>query len=211
MYCFHCGTLLKGDHQDEHLWAVVDFVNRAQCEASFNEIEKFANQHPENSYAQKILGNALFHKGRLTEAESRYRSALDIEPNNIDLMYDLSIALYYQARLTEAMNSLKTVLNMDPEYSAAHYRLGLIYYHLGQHEEAAEHLQKCTTLTPDFVMSHYHLGVVYSKMGKVEEAIQEFDQQLDRNLSDAACRRHLEELFADKWKKEEEKESKALY
>ncbi len=202
-YCFDCGTLLKGDHQDENLLTMVNFVSQRKSGEFFNEIKRFADEHPENPYAQKIMGNALFHKGKLTEAESRYRSAMNMDPDNIDYMYDLGIVLYYQARLTEAMTLLEKLLKIDPEYSAAHYRLGLIYYHLGQFEEAAEHFKKCTTFAPDFVMAHFHLGVVYSKMGKIQEAIEEFNHQLDRNLKDAACRHHLEELFVQKWKKEE--------
>ncbi|MFQ5706543.1 MAG: tetratricopeptide repeat protein [bacterium] len=208
-YCFVCGGALQEDKSNENLWAVVDFVSRGHSDQNLAALRQFADQHLDNSYAQKILGNVLFHKGSLVEAESRYRMAIEIEPENIELIYDLSIVLYYQTRLSEAATYLEKLLALNPEYSAAHYRVGLTYYHLGRYDEAAEHFKKCTLLTPDYIMAHYHLGVVYSKMGKLEEAIDEFNHQLDKNLKDSASRHHLEELFVRRWKKEADQNARS--
>ncbi len=197
-FCFDCGALLKDDYQEEYLWAAADFVSKFHGKSFFEESKKFAEDNPHNPLAQKLFGNALFHKGKLVEAESRYRMALDIDPNNIDLMYDLAIVLYYQARLTEALVQLKKVLTADPEYSPAHYRLGLACYHLGQFDDAVSHFKTCIELTPDYEMAHYHLGVVYAKMGKVDEAMLQFNHALGKDLRDVACRLHLEELFEKK-------------
>ncbi len=202
VYCFDCGAPLKDDHQEEYLWAAADFVGKFHGKSFFEESKKFAEDNPHNPLAQKLFGNALFHKGKLVEAESRYRMALDIDPNNIDLMYDLGIVLYYQARVTEALAQLKKVLTADPEYSPAHYRIGLTYYHLGEFDEAVSHLKTCVELTPDYEMAHYHLGVVLAKTGKLDEAVKQFNHELGKDLRDTACRLHLEELFSKKRQQE---------
>ncbi|MFQ5604065.1 MAG: tetratricopeptide repeat protein [bacterium] len=193
---------MKDDHAGEHLCSIFEGSSAGSQSTFFEEVKHFAIQHPENAFAQKIFGNVLFYQGRLLEAESHYRSALEMDPDNIDLLYDLSIVLYYQARLTETQSQLQKLLKAAPEYSPAHYRLGLTYYHLGQYDKAIEHLNKCAVLSPDFEMAHFHLGIVWAKMGKLELAIEQFHHQLDRNLKDAASRNYLEELFVKKWKSE---------
>lgn len=200
-FCFACGSLLKVDHQNEVLPRIASAAG-AEDQNAFQKIQKMANEKPESPVAQQVFGKTLFHKGRLIEAESRYRAALDIDPDNSSCAYDLAIVLYYQARLTEALQQLEKVLIMAPDYSPAYYRAGLICYHLGQYEAAIKYYKKCIALTPDFIIAHYQLGVVYARLGDVENAIKEFNYELEKNLADAACRHHLEELFVEKWAKE---------
>ncbi|MCG8606189.1 tetratricopeptide repeat protein [bacterium] len=156
----------------------------------------------ENALQQKGEADALFHDGRLVEAESHYRLALDFEPANVDILYGLGLNLYYQSRLSEALVYLLEVVERAPRYSVAYYRLGLTYHHLGQLDKAAESFQRCLALTPEYKMAHYHLGVVYARAGKIDQAIAEFSGQLDENLKDVATRRHLVDLLITKRKKE---------
>jgi len=195
-FCFECGSRLISDHHRENFWAIVNFISQGESEPHLKQLKNFVEENPKLPYAHKLLGNALFHKGRLVEAESHYRMAIDLYPGNVTFIYDLSIALYYQSRVTEALTYLKKVLELEPKHSAAHYRIGLTYYHFGEFDKAVEHLKECAELTPNYEMAHYHLGVVYAKMGKDREAMKEFGHPLDKDLKDSAARNHLNELFA---------------
>ncbi len=182
-------------YQDEDVLLALEFVSRSHDDEHFIKLREFVDKHATMPYGHKLLGDVLFHKGKLIEAESHYRVAMDLDKNNVFFAFDLGNVLYYQSRMLEALNCLLKVIKMDPEFSAAHYRIGLAYHHLGQYEKAAAHFRKCATLTPDYEMVHYHLGVVYARMGKNDEAIREFSHHLDADLRDAATRAHLDALF----------------
>jgi len=62
-------------------------------------------------------------KGQVPHAIEQWRRALEIEPRNADLRYNLGIALLKQGRPQEAAQQWKLSLRDDPSYEKARREL----------------------------------------------------------------------------------------
>ncbi|MBI1953289.1 MAG: tetratricopeptide repeat protein [Candidatus Omnitrophica bacterium] len=113
----------------------------------------------------------LFHSlGRLEEAETAYRSVLELSPDDLEAMNGLAY-LYAQRgeRLEEALSLVEKVLRVEPESGAYLDTLGWIYFRMGRLEEALPVLRAACERSPDAEVLE-HLGQVYLSLGMTREA-----------------------------------------
>jgi tetratricopeptide (TPR) repeat protein len=73
-----------------------------------------------NSFAsQWSLGNALYERGKLDEAEKAYRAALELDPRNADGWNKLGIVLQKESRRPEARAAYTRALDASPDHADA--------------------------------------------------------------------------------------------
>ena len=66
------------------------------------------------------------HKAK-SEAVSRYKQAIQANPNNAEAHNNLGIAYGELRRYTEAIAAYKQAIRIKPDYARAHYNLGVAY------------------------------------------------------------------------------------
>lgn len=85
-------------------------------------------------------GVALHEEGRLKEAETVYRDALDACGPHALLLFNLAVLLEDMGRSAEALESYRAALNADPAMADGHYNLALLCEKLGRPQEAIRHM-----------------------------------------------------------------------
>ena len=85
-------------------------------------------------------GVALHEDGRLKEAETVYRDALDACGPHALLLFNLAVLLDDMGRSAEALDSYRAALNADPAMADGHYNLALLCEKLGRPQEAIRHM-----------------------------------------------------------------------
>ena len=70
-----------------------------------------------------MLGNACRAAGKLSEAETAFRKALQIDPNLSGVLNNLGLILYDQALYKDAANYFKRSLEIEPRQSDAYINL----------------------------------------------------------------------------------------
>jgi tetratricopeptide (TPR) repeat protein len=85
-------------------------------------------------------GVALHEEGRLKEAETAYRDALDACGPHALLLFNLAVLLEDMGRSAEALESYRAALNTDPAMADGHYNLALLCEKLGRPQEAIRHM-----------------------------------------------------------------------
>ncbi len=95
------------------------------------------------------LGQALDFKGRATQAEAAYRTALDLDPQSAEAHQLLAAHLYSYGRATEAISEWRAVLALEYNTAAAHGRLALAYYYQNDYAASARHLHEADRLGYD--------------------------------------------------------------
>jgi tetratricopeptide (TPR) repeat protein len=94
------------------------------------------------------LGLALAHQGRLGEAETCYRAALDISPAIAEAHYNLGNVLLETGRWSEAIVAYKTALKARPDWTDALVNLGHVYFQLRMADEAHREWLRAIQLEP---------------------------------------------------------------
>lgn len=97
-----------------------------------------------NNYA-----TTLKKLGKLNEAERVFRTAVDINPYDSELRFNLGNIYNATNNLQDAKESYSQALNINPQFAEAHYNLGLVFSKMGDKQSAVTHLEKFLELSPN--------------------------------------------------------------
>src|SRR5262249_53337543 len=126
-------------------------------------------KRPANARAQYNLGHTYFLAGEVGEAISRYRTALQINPDYQDAIYNLGLAQLQLGQVEEAEKHFLSISN----YFDAQNNLGTIEERRGNLDRAIARYREALRLAGENVYVLNNLGVALAKEGKFDEAIQQ--------------------------------------
>jgi tetratricopeptide (TPR) repeat protein len=151
-----------------------------------------ANDHPVEIRA---LAEALSAAGKYDAAESLFTRAVDLQPQNFDLLYDLGLAASHASHNEHAREVLQRALDQQPENVGVLYDLAAVNLSLHQGETALELLARARKLAPDRADVLLLLARTTAQLGYFGDAVQAWEGYLKWNPSDEVAKR--EHAFAE--------------
>jgi tetratricopeptide (TPR) repeat protein/TolB-like protein len=131
--------------------------------------------------AHAALGEAAWAQYRatrdtrwVTTARESIGRALDLEPDNADVIYALAVLEHGVGRVDEALAALERALALQPSSDDAYRLLGRIYSERAEYDRAVDALQEALRLRPDYPATVRALGLAYYDGGRMPEAISAF-------------------------------------
>ena len=116
-----------------------------------------ARTHFQRALASGVRTFTLFNELGWVEIESGVgdpvkaveyaKTALDMQPQNADVLDTYGWALHHAGRSREALDSLRAAFAKNPQIYSIHYHLGEVYLALGQTAEAEAHFRNQLQLT----------------------------------------------------------------
>jgi len=105
------------------------------------------------------------------EAEADFRAALELEPDQPNVLNYLGYSLVEQNRnLDEALDMIQRAVSARPDSGYIVDSLGWVFYRLGRFEEAVSPMERAVELLPNDPIVNDHLGDVYWMVGRFREA-----------------------------------------
>jgi tetratricopeptide (TPR) repeat protein len=121
--------------------------------------------------AHASLGFVLhFYQWRWNEAESEYRRALDLNPNDASSHHRLWALLAMLGRWDEAESELETAYQLDPLSISIATNVGQNAGLRGDSERAIRQLEHALRLEPDYAVAQSHLWWVQHALGREKES-----------------------------------------
>jgi len=116
----------------------------------------------------------------LDAAEAQYLVALDIDPNQAQVLNDLGYLWLDNGRhLDRAFDMVQQAAYLEPSLGHIIDSLGWAHYRLGNYEAAVLELERATALDPGNATANYHLGDAYWRVGRELEARFQWRRTLD--------------------------------
>ena len=112
-----------------------------------------------------------FNAGRVAEAIELWRTALEREPGQWEVMVYLGSALSQSGELDEAAALYESAIAQEPGLAEVHYNLGNIRQSQGRLEDAAGCYRQAVSAKPEFAFGWYNLGNVLRDTGQLQSAI----------------------------------------
>jgi tetratricopeptide (TPR) repeat protein len=114
-----------------------------------------------------------------TAAESEYRRAFALAPQNAAVTSNLAVLMSELGRLDEAVALLQQAIALDPLRNATHFNLGLYLTALGRYDEAEAALRKAIELQPQSAQNYMSLSRIQILRGKPGAAVELAKQETD--------------------------------
>jgi tetratricopeptide (TPR) repeat protein len=130
------------------------------------------------SPANPDVWNLHYQKGiaheRLKEweiAEPAFRKALELNPDNADILNYLGYSLIDQGlKLDEALDMVRKAVELEPDSGYIIDSLGWAFFRLGRFEEAVVELERAIAIMPGDPVINDHMGDAYWAVGRKLEA-----------------------------------------
>ncbi|MHC0054212.1 tetratricopeptide repeat protein [Actibacterium sp. D379-3] len=114
---------------------------------------------------------ALEREDRWPEAEADFRKALELEPDQPQVLNYLGYSyVEMQTNLDEALDMIERAVAARPDSGYITDSLGWVLYRLGRYKEAVPHMERATELMPVDPVVNDHLGDVLWAVGRHTEA-----------------------------------------
>ena len=149
------------------------------------------------------LGVALKGQGRLDEAVTCYRRALDLAPDSPEARFNLGAALQEQGRLDEAAACYRRAVELRPDYPEAHNNLGVVLKDQERLDEAIACLRRALDLAPGYPDAHNNLGIALKKQGRLDEAVACYRRALELNPGHRDAQNNLGNALKDQGRLDE--------
>ncbi len=131
----------------------------------------------DNAVAHQNLEDVLFNEGRLEEAVSEGREAVQVNPD-AENYYNLGNALMKQGHIEEGIACCREALRLRPNYADAIGNLGYGLYQQGRTAEAIAEYRQALQIDPANGQTHYSLGTALARLGRDQEAVAEYREAL---------------------------------
>ncbi|HEY0795234.1 MAG TPA: tetratricopeptide repeat protein [Acidisarcina sp.] len=116
-----------------------------------------------------LAGNARVKSGDLAGAEEAFRTALKLNPDDVDANLYLGAILYKRRDTDEARGYLERALRLNPKSSMAVYEMAMLKSTTGQLEAAVSDLEKVTLTDPDWLEPHIALASLYFRLHRSDD------------------------------------------
>ena len=148
-----------------------------------------------NYVAHNNLATALTQKGRMDEAISHCRQAVEIRPYFAEAYNNLGNALLQKGKADEAITQFQQALQINPALAEAHMNLGNALLQKGKADEAITQFQQALQIRPDLAEAQISLGTALGRKARVEEAIACYQKALEIKPDYAEARNDLGSAF----------------
>jgi serine/threonine protein kinase/TolB-like protein/Tfp pilus assembly protein PilF len=126
------------------------------------------------SEAHAALGMALATQWKWAEAESEYRRAIELNPNNSAAHYFYGLScLSPTKRIDQALQEFQTALSLDPLSPIVNTNYAVILMEARRYPESLAQFQKVIERDPSFAPAHYKLSQLYATTGRMADAMTE--------------------------------------
>ena len=123
---------------------------------------------PRQDKVEHVLGDSYLSMGKLDEAETAYRRAIEKNPKNPDYYVSYATALRREGsdKLDDAIVRLKSAQLMNPGDWRIQLELGLCYQSQGRYADAAGLIEQAVQAQPDLTVAHVALATIYFRLGR---------------------------------------------
>lgn len=132
----------------------------------------------ETKQVEELHNSTKFYKQfkNFEEVTKIYTKALELEPKNPRIYFELSESQVKENKWEQAILSITKAIELDSSFYGFYNNRGLIYYKLKQNELAKNDFLKAIKLNEKFGIPYANLGLTYYYLNQKDLACQSFEK-----------------------------------
>jgi len=142
-------------------------------------IQEAVRIDPRFGAAHKLLGDIFFAQRDFAAAIDEYRTALNLNYKDANLLNDFALAMMEAGDHQEALKHIKAASEARPDNINMRYNLACLYRDNGDFQKAILEFNRLIEQQPDYPNAHNELADIYVKEGKLQEANQAYLKEIE--------------------------------
>jgi len=134
-----------------------------------------------------VAGSELLRAGRFAEAEACLREALELKPDDPEILNNLATAVWQLGRTPEALACYLRAHQFKPNDYAILNNLGITTWDRGQPDRAAAFFRRALELEPGSFDARMNLGVALTDLGHFDEGLRRVRSALELRPDSASA------------------------
>ncbi len=133
--------------------------------------DEVAHEHLRQAHLRR--GFQAREIGDLAETEHQFLAAIDLDPADAFVYYNLGCAYadHHEERGADAFRMWEKAVELRPGFADAHFDLAQVYFHNERYEDAYPHYEALVEARPDWPAPHYCMAVIRLKRGDTAGAL----------------------------------------
>lgn len=141
--------------------------------------ERNVKYSPDSDRIYNNLGIAYRERGKINEAMSAYRRAIEINHGDAYAYNNLGIIYNDTGDKEQAAAYYQKAVEVDPRYAQAYYNIGNLLVAGGKDKQAIDFYKKAIEYNPYAIEAYCNLGIIYNAMGQIEAAVTIFKKVIE--------------------------------
>lgn len=158
----------------KELVAVINYVSENKLLKAENICRVYLKRNPKDTEGMRLLAQIGEQFGALDEAEFLLESAVEFEPEKVQLRLDYIQILRKRQKPELAMQQSKELLKQHPENTVFLAQMGISYMRLGDFKSALKYFEKVRTLQPENAANLTSMGHAFKTDGQLEAGIEAY-------------------------------------
>jgi Tfp pilus assembly protein PilF len=178
-----CASASKADKERAGLYFKIGtgFLSKGQYPQAMSELLKAEQLDPKNPQILNNLGLVFYLRGRVKQAEEKFRKAIKYESRFSDAKNNLARALMDQQKYPEAIKLLEEV-EADLTYGAPERicsNLGMAYFEQGNFKKAEGYLSRSIEIRRQNCTTANYYGRTLLELKRPKESAEMLDQAVE--------------------------------
>lgn len=149
-----------------------------------------------DSVSLNISSDKLFEKGDITAAIDELKTALAMDPSNVNVHNSLGVCYGIQGEYDLAIEAFQTAIALEPGEYMALYNLGLAYLLTKKRDQALDFFLKADKIGDNAYEAAFQAGKLYLEDGEPETARDYLERAADLEPTSGAVYRFLGDCHA---------------
>lgn len=146
---FLCGVVFSAYKLNTDIQPAAAPPHNHADEDHIGALEETVAKDPKNTEAWIELGNLLFDANKIDGAINAYETALNLQPDNANVLTDLGVMYRKKGQSKEALALFNKAQAVNPRHEVSLFNAGVVLMHdLNQPEEAKAAWKKLVQLNP---------------------------------------------------------------
>lgn len=168
-----------------------------QFEASISYIKKAAALNP-CAYYFESLGRAYFENNNTIDAIRSYEKALEFNPNDFDVLFNLALAYKINKQFDKAIEVYEAALVINPNHADLYFNIANAYENKNDTFDALKYYKKAYEYNIQESDIDYFLSTSYLKLKDFEQGWKYYEKRPSKNFAIITQEKQYKEMMISK-------------
>ena len=160
-------------------------------------LEEAGRRAPSSEIIQLELGNTLMEMKQWARAETAFRSAVKLRPDDAAAWGFLGWVLWQQDKTAEARKALERAIALDPDAAAIHNYLASLLMGTRDMPGAEKEFRAALAIDPGVAEWRANLAMIVAIRGELPEARYQFDRSIRQDPASVPARLNYARMLAN--------------